>query len=436
MVKREPPDVILPERLSQNHWLTCIRAKESNVSMRFSKRTKWDTEESNLARAQRERQSTGAPTIDLTASNPTRCRFDYPTDLLIPLMDLAALDYEPDPKGSIGARDAVCRYYKDQGSLIDPNSILLTASTSEAYGYLFKLLCNPGDLVLVPQPSYPLFDFLARAEAVELASAPLVYDHGWQLDLAELRRAITARTRAIVLVHPNNPTGHFTKAEEARELAAICREHRLALIVDEVFLDYGFERTSTEPAEDRMTFAARELDILVFIVSGISKICALPQMKVAWLVAIGPGAEEALTRLEVVADTYLSMNAPMQRALPVWLGERAAIQIQIRDRIRTNLIELDAALTRQAQGQTSGALVNRLRVEGGWYAVLRIPATQPDELTALELLDVGVLVHPGYFFGMSESGWLVVSLLTETSDFSRGISELLGYLDRNHECYL
>jgi alanine-synthesizing transaminase len=404
--------------------------------MRFSKRTEWDTQESDLARAHRERLAAGSPIVDLTAANPTRCGFDYPADSLAPLIDPAALDYDPDPKGSMWAREAVRRYYKDHGVDIESDRILLTTSTSEAYGYLFKLLCNPGDEVLVPQPSYPLFDFLARAEAIGLASAPLVYDHGWQLDLEGLRRTITSRTRAVVLVHPNNPTGHFTKAEEAKELAAICREHGLALILDEVFLDYGLEDTGAESARDRMTFAARDLEVLVFVVSGISKICALPQMKVAWLSAVGPDSEEALNRLEVLADTYLSMNAPVQIALPKWLEARAGIQIQIRNRVRINLAELDRTLAAEADGQTSGALVNRLGIEGGWYAVLRIPATQPDEVTALELLRLGVLVHPGYFFGMSESGWLVVSLLTKTDDFSRGVLDLLGYLRRNHGSYL
>jgi len=347
--------------------------------------------------------------------------------LLAPLTDAAACDYDPNPKGSLRAREAVCLYYRDQGIPISPEQVILTTSTSEAYGYLFKVLSDPGDAVLVPQPSYPLFDFLARAEAVELAAAPLVYDHGWQLDLEGLSRQITANTRAVVLVHPNNPTGHFTKLSESRELAAICREHELALIVDEVFLDYGLGH-GVELGGDRSSFAARELDIPVFIVSGISKICALPQMKAAWLVAIGPGSGEALARLEVVADTYLSMNAPVQQAVPVWLKERGAIQSQIRNRIRSNLAKLDRALATQRDGSSGGLLVNRLGLEGGWYAVLRIPATQPDETTALELLKLGVLVHPGYFFGMAESGWLVVSLLAPTEEFSLGVRQLLGYL--------
>ena len=409
--------------------------------MKFSKRTEWNTEESDLAGAHRERLAAGLPIADLTASNPTRCGLDYPADLLSPLIDPAALDYDPDPLGSLRARIAVCRYYADHGATLKPEQILLTTSTSEAYSHLFKLLCDPGDSVLVPQPSYPLFDFLAGAEAVELVQAPLVYDHGWQLDLEGLRRKITSNTRAVVLVHPNNPTGHFTRLSEARELAAICRRYELALIVDEVFLDYQLDGEIKAGVdsfiEDQRSFAARELNIPVFIVSGISKICGLPQMKVAWLAAVGPKAEAALARLEVLGDTYLSMNAPVQRALPVWLETRPVIQKQIQNRVRTNLEQLDRALAGQNDlTDGAGAFVNRLGIQGGWYAVLRIPATQPDEATVIELLKLGVWTHPGYFFGMGESGWLVVSLLTRPEEFSFGISILLEYLSRNQGSYL
>ena len=386
--------------------------------MRFSERTRWNTEESELARAHRERLAAGLPVADLTASNPTRCGFAYPEDLLEALTDSAALDYDPDPKGSRRAREAVCRYYGDLGALADPANLVLTTSTSEAYSYLFKLLCNPGERILAPQPSYPLFDFLCDAEVVGLDAAPLVYDHGWQLDLEGLRRRITPKTRAVVLVHPNNPTGHYTNLEEALRLAAVCREHELALIVDEVFLDYALPGIQ---GEDIGTFAARDLGILTFIVSGISKIAGLPQMKAAWLLAMGPGAGEAMERLEVLADTYLSMNAPVQRALPKWLAGRAGMQEQIRARVRANLKELDWRLA-------GSPMVNRLRVEGGWYAVLRIPALQPDERTALELLERGVWVHPGYFFGMGPSGWLVASLLGPEAEFSMGIAIFLDYL--------
>jgi alanine-synthesizing transaminase len=395
--------------------------------MKFSKRTEWNTEESELARYYRERLAAELPVADLTASNPTRCGFEYPSELLIPLANPAALDYDPNPKGSLRAREAVCSYYADHRAKTDPDQIILTTSTSEAYSYLFKLLCDPGDVILVPQPSYPLFDFLADAEVVKLQHASLLYDHGWQLDMEGLRQQITPKTRAVVLVHPNNPTGHFTKAHEARELANLCQEHGLALIVDEVFLDYD----SGAPA-DAISFAVLEIDALTFVVSGISKIAGLPQMKAAWLLATGPGASEAMARLEVLADTYLSMNAPVQQALPLWLKNRSVIQAQICARTVENLAELDRALAAQAEEHR---WVSRLSFEGGWYAVLRIPATQPDEHTVHDLLEAGVWVHPGHFFGMPDSGWLVISLLAQTEEFLVAVTIVLEYFQRNQKSY-
>ncbi len=384
------------------------------MTMRFSRRTEWNTEESELARAHRERVQAGLPIADLTASNPTRCGFAYESSLLAALTDPRAFDYDPQPRGMLRARQAVCRYYADHGIAVPPEQVVLTTSTSEAYSFLFRLLCDPGSEILVPQPGYPLFDFLAGLDDVRLKAAPLVYDHGWQIDPEGFRRAITPETRAIVLVHPNNPTGHFTKPWEAEALAGLCREHRLSLIVDEVFLDYG---ASGSPA----SFASGLRDLPVYVVSGLSKIAGLPQMKAAWIVATGPECKQALARLEVIADTFLSMNAPVQRAMPLWLEGRGAIQGQIRERVGANLAELDRQLAKQAA-------TSRLAFEGGWYAVLRIPAVQPDEQTVRELLERGVWVHPGYFFGMAESGWLVVSLLTRSAEFSTGVTALFDYL--------
>jgi aspartate/methionine/tyrosine aminotransferase len=386
--------------------------------MRFSQRTNWNTDESPLARAHRLRAQAGLPIADLTASNPTRCGFAYPADLLQPLSSPQAFDYDPQPRGSLPARQAVCNYYADCGAQVRPEQIVLTTSTSEAYSFLFRLLCDPGSEILVLQPGYPLFDFLAVLDDVCLKAAPLVYDHGWQIDPQSLRQSITPMTRAIVLVHPNNPTGHFIKAWEAEELARLCREFDLSLIVDEVFLDYGFSESS-------FTFASGLEQVPVFVVSGLSKIAGLPQMKAAWIVVTGPESDSALDRLEVIADTFLSMNAPTQCALPVWLSGRAAIQQQIRARTSANLAELDRRLAQAPQ-------VTRLEVEGGWYAVLRIPALQPDEETVLALLERGVWVHPGYFFGMPEAGWLVVSLLAPAGEFSTGVTLLVNYL-RTHQ---
>lgn len=401
--------------------------------MPFSRRTQWDTDESELARAHRERLASGLPICDLTASNPTRCGFDFPPGMLSALTDPAAFDYDPNPKGSLIAREAVSRYYQSHLARLEVDHLLLTTSTSEAYGYLFKLLCDPGDSVLVPLPSYPLFDFLATLEVVQLQYTPLIYDHGWQLDLEGLLPRITPNTRGVVLVHPNNPTGHFTTQAEARKLATICREYGLALIVDEVFLDYWLDVPDGVLPEDRASFLVRDLDILVFVVSGISKICGLPQMKTAWLAAAGPGSDEAMARLEIISDTFLSMNAPIQRALPVWLDGRGSIQDQIRERVKRNLCELDRLLASQPDGLL---LINRLKIEGGWYAVLRIPAVLDDEETTRELLDLGVWVHAGYFFGMSRSGWLVVSLLGGAAEFSKGIGILIDHIQWNHKRHL
>ncbi len=386
--------------------------------MQFSERTNWNTEESELARAYRMRREAGLPIADLTASNPTRCGLDYDAGLLMALNDRSALDYDPQPRGLLAAREAVCDYYAAHGAAVRPEQVILTTSTSEAYSYLFRLLCDPGSEIVVPQPGYPLFDFLATLDDVRLRPAPLVYDHGWQLDPEGFRRAVTPATRAVVLVHPNNPTGHFTKQWEAEELAALCREHDLSLIVDEVFLDYG---RAGKPEGAVRSFAAGLEDIPIFVVSGLSKIAGLPQMKAAWIVATGPAREAALDRLEVIADTFLSMNAPVQCALPAWLAGRSAIQQQINQRVAGNLAELDGQLAR-LPGAT------RLQVEGGWYAVVRIPALEPDGRTVLRLLEQGVWVHPGYFFGMPESGWLVVSLLAPAEEFRRGATLLADLL--------
>jgi aspartate/methionine/tyrosine aminotransferase len=386
--------------------------------MRFSERTNWNTEESELARAHRLCLASGKPTADLTASNPTRCGFAYDPSLLAALADAQALDYDPQPRGLLKAREAACRYYADHGVSLKPEQIVLTTSTSEAYSFLFRLLCDAGSEILVAQPGYPLFDYLAVLDDIKLNAAALLYDHGWQIDAEGFRRAITPRTRAIVLVHPNNPTGHFTKPWEAAELARLCREFDLALIVDEVFLDYGFTQNFSGPGK---SFAAGLEGVPVFVVSGLSKIAGLPQMKAAWIVAAGPEAFAALERLEVIADTFLSMNAPVQHALQTWLEGRASIQRQIRERVTANLAELDQQLARLPE-------VSRLEVEGGWYAVLRIPALGPDEQTVLALLERGVWVHPGYFFGMPDSGWLVVSLLGTGAEFSSGIACLVDYL--------
>jgi aspartate/methionine/tyrosine aminotransferase len=318
----------------------------------------------------------------------------------------------------LSAREAVCAYYAGHGVALTPEHIFLTTSTSEAYSFLFRLLCDPGDEVLIGQPGYPLFDFLARLDDVRLVPYELFYDHGWHLDMESLRRRVTSRTRAIAVVHPNNPTGHFTRQAERTLIEGLCREHGLALIVDEVFLDYAM--TGQEGQE---SFATGSHAVPTFVLSGLSKVAALPQMKAAWIACFADGEElaEALQRLEVISDTFLSMSAPIQCAIPAWLRDRAVPQREIRERLERNLAALDAILLRQT-------LVTRLEVEAGWYAVLRVPGLQPEEETALELLlERGVVVHSGGFFGFSGQGWLVVSLLPPEPDFNIGIEALVRH---------
>jgi len=364
--------------------------------------------ESAFAAAIREARAAGGELVDLTVSNPTVCGFDYDAEaILAPLAGREAVTYDPDPRGMRFAREAVAGYYGDHGASVDPDSVILTTSTSEGYGYLFRLLCDAGDEVLVAQPSYPLFDFLADLEDVRLKPYPLFYDYGWWIDFAELERRIGERTKAIVVVHPNNPTGSVTGPGERERLEEICARHGLALIVDEVFLDYPLEEGAELPS-----FAVGPHPVLTFVLSGMSKIAGLPQMKVGWIVGFGPKEvrAQAMGRLEVVADTFLSMNAPMQWALPAWLAGRRGIQDQILGRLRRNL------------RFAAEAGVEVLRVQAGWSAILRLPQRPDERDEAGSLLtEAGVVVHPGAFYGIGEAGRVVVSLLGREADFRGGI---------------
>jgi alanine-synthesizing transaminase len=382
--------------------------------VRWSTRTQWDLAQTHWAEQLARLRSAGAQLFDLTASNPTRCGFAYDAaSILTPLQNPAALAYEPDPRGLRPAREAVSRYYRDHAAAVDPNQIFLTTSTSEAYSFLFRLLCDPGEEMLIGQPGYPLFDFLAQLDDVRLVSYPLFYDYGWHLDLDALRRLVTSRTRAIALVHPNNPTGHFTRPSERTAIEEVCREHGLALIVDEVFLDYSLGGGGAE------SFATGPHPVPTFVLSGLSKVAALPQMKASWIACFTADLE----RLEVISDTFLSMSSPIQHALPSWLNQRTAIQDQIRQRVEGNLERLDDILLRQK-------LVMRLDLEAGWYAVLRVPGVQPEERMALDLLlQRAVVVHPGGFFGFSGQGWLVVSLLAPVEEFVIGIERTCKHFE-------
>lgn len=426
----------------------------------FSERTNWRLAQNRFTQAVEEARARGAKLLDLTASNPTRVGLRYDSAaILAALRSERALDYDPQAKGLRSAREAVARYYGEEcasgerdvasnvstvGSCgkvaaIDPERIVLTASTSEGYSYVFRLLCNAGDELLVPKPSYPLFEFLADLQDVKLVPYPLIYDHGWQMDFHSMENAVTARTRGVVMVHPNNPTGSYVHAEERAPLNHFCRKHGMALIVDEVFLDYelGAERavelrSTGHPraavptfSEKRSSFVGNR-DALTFTLSGLSKISALPQMKVAWVVTSGPEeiANAAMARLEVIADTYLSMNAPIQWAVPALLEQRNDIQRQIIQRVKGNLEELDRRLAAQKSCE-------RLNVEGGWYAVLRVPVTRSDEELAIELVrEKSVVVHPGHFYDFESDGYLVISLITAEQEFAEGMGRVLQYLSR------
>ncbi len=387
----------------------------------FSQRTNWQLSPNALARAIDEARASGQHILDLTVSNPTEAgvRPD-PEIVLAALANPEALHYDPKPRGLLAARQAVSRYYREAHDVfdLDPERLILTTSTSEAYSYVFRLLCNPGDEILVPKPSYPLFEFLADLADVKLIPYPLLYDHGWQIDIDSLYNAATIQSRGVILVHPNNPTGSYVSAAESAALNAFCRDRSLALIVDEVFLDYSHDGTP------RRSFV-HNADALTFTLSGVSKISALPQMKLAWVATSGPEemVAKAGARLEVIADTYLSMNAPVQLAAPVLLDQHKNIQPILLDRLRKNLAELD----RQIASHPSCA---RLMVEGGWYVVLRVPVLGTDEDLAINLLHkMAVIVHPGHFYDFHNEGHLVLSLIAEPEDFREGVSRLLQVVE-------
>jgi alanine-synthesizing transaminase len=383
----------------------------------FSHRTNWHLTPNALTRAIEQVRASGKEILDLTVSNPTDAgiRLDAET-VLGALVNPDAMHYDPQPRGLLDARKAACHYYRESHDVFDlkPDRLILTTSTSEAYTYVFRLLCNPGDEILVPKPSYPLFEFLAGLADVKVVPYPLIYDHGWQIDFDSLYKAATAQSRAVIVVHPNNPTGSYVSTGETSALNTFCREYNLALIVDEVFLDFAHDGAS------RPSFVTNT-GALTFTLSGVSKISALPQMKLAWLATSGPKelVEQAGARLEVIADTYLSMNTPVQLAAPVLLEQRKQVQPVLLDRLRVNLAELDRLLG-------AHPACTRLQVEGGWYAVLRVPALGSDEDLAIDLVrKVGVIVHPGHFYDFSGDGHLVLSLITEPDAFHEGVSRVL-----------
>jgi len=379
----------------------------------FSERTNWPLAPNRLHQlaAARRRQGT---LLDLTSSNPTACGLAYPEGLLAPLAQPAGLRYAPAPRGLASARAAVAAYYAERGVEIGVDDLILTASTSEAYAQLFSLLCEAGDAVAMPAPSYPLFEMLARLQQVDLAAVPMLYDQAWHLDLAAIA-AVPARTRALLLVHPNNPAGNYVKAEEWRKVQELAAARGWAVVVDEVFWDFPVE----PGAQVRLDFTP--CPALTFVLNGLSKLSALPQLKLGWIGVAGPRPlkQEALARIEVVNDLYLSAATPVQLAAEALLAARHTMQAQILERIRGNLAGLDRALAAHPQ-------VERLRVEGGWSVLLKLPRVHADAEWAELLVErAGVLTHPGHFYAMEQEAHVALSLLPPPAEFEAGVEAIL-----------
>ncbi len=385
--------------------------------MRRSSRLPDPFEPNPLSRLLAERRAAGDPVLDLTVSNPTTCGFRYPeAEIRAALSEPSVLRYTPDPHGSAGAREAVAAHH---GRGLRAPDLLLTASTSEGYALLFKLLGDPGDEVLVPSPSYPLFDWLARLEGLHARTVPSYFHERWHLDLGALEAAVSERTRAVVVVNPNNPTGHFLSRTEWTGLTELCARRGLALLVDEVFSDYALEAPP-----DALPTALEDAGppCPLFLLSGLSKIAALPQVKLGWIAVRGPGAADHLEALAFLADQYLSVSASAQAAAPALLALAPGIQAQVRTRLRANLAALDRALADRPH-------LSRLPVEGGWSVLFRRPALDADDACALRLLrETGVLIHPGSFFDLPGDGHLVLSLLTPEAVFSEGLERALPRL--------
>ena len=390
--------------------------------MSFSSRLQSDLGPNRLSLAVARARTDGRHLIDLTESNPTRAGFDYPGNLLAPLADPKGLGYAPDPSGLIDARVAVAGDYLRRGLAIDPERIVLTASTSEAYSLLFKVLCDPGDEVLVPRPSYPLFEHLSTLDGIVARPYLLEYHGRWTVDVDSVERAWSARTRAVLIVSPNNPTGSCVRTSELRELAAICARSDAALIGDEVFADYVWSSGAPEERGHLLL----ERDVLSFSLGGLSKTVGLPQVKLGWMAIGGPQetVRQAQARLELAADTYLSVSIPVQLSAPALLANGAGVRAQIQARLARNLEALGERIDRAASCQV-------LAADGGWSAVIQVPSYQPEEELVLALVEQdSVLVHPGYFFDFPRESFVVVSLLARPEEFAEGIDRLLARFDR------
>ena len=384
----------------------------------FSTRTAWDRNPNPLSRAIAEARRAG-PLLDLTETNPTAAGLAAPAGILALLGHAGGAHYAPDAAGLRTAREAVAADYARRGAAVDAGRVVLTASTSEGYAHLFKLLCDPGDAVLVPRPSYPLFQFLADLESTAVEPYPLTYDGTWHLRLSDVAAAVTPRTRAMVVVAPNNPTGAYMKKDEWEALARFCAARGLAVIADEVFADYPLRDDRS-----RVVTLAGAGPALTFCLGGLSKSCGLPQLKLGWIAVGGPAGprDEALARLELVADTFLSVATPIQRAAPEILARAAELRQPIAARVASNLAALRAAL--------AGSAATVLDVEGGWSAVVQVPSTRGEEAWALALLARHrVLVHPGYFFDFPGEAFLVISLLPVSETFAEAVARLRRAVD-------
>ena len=388
----------------------------------FSRRVPHDLARNRLTEAVADLRARGRDILDLTATNPTRAGFTYPPDLLLPLADARSLEYRPEPLGTPQSRAAVAAEYARRQLLVSPDRVVVTASTSEAYSILFKLLADAGEEILIPRPSYPLFDHLASLDLVVPRAYDLEYHGMWTIDFASLERAISSRTRAVLLVSPNNPTGSFVSARDLDRLADICGARDIAMVADEVFADYELEPSAA-------LSAGRPVDVqsaLTFALGGLSKSIGLPQVKLGWIVVGGPSsvAAAALERLELICDTYLSVSTPVQVAAAALLARGGTVRADILRRVTGNYAWLKAAVA-------ASPACRVLPADAGWSAVLHVPTLESEEDLVLRLLaDGGVLTHPGYFFDFARESYLVVSLLPEPATFENGIERILRHFDR------
>jgi len=385
--------------------------------MLFAQRANWELTENRISQIRKDLDKKGKEVLDLTISNPSRCDFIYSKEKICKALSREEnMAYTPSALGLFSAREAVSHYYAKKNVFVDPSNIILTASTSEAYAFLFRLLADAGEGVIFPRPSYPLFDFLVGLNDLKMQTYSLVYEKDkWAIDFKSLEANIASNTKALVVVHPNNPTGSFLNPKEIQTLNDICSQRNIPIICDEVFEDYAFEEEATFPS------LIGNKKNLTFVLGGLSKTLGLPQMKVSWIILNGPEdlVRAARMRLEVITDTYLSVNTPAQNALSDWFDEREPIQKEIKKRIRNNRRFMKEAAYKQTGCEC-------LNADGGWYSVLRIPEKFREETFIIELLvQKQIFVHPGYFFDFSDEPYIVLSLLIQENIFREGISRIL-----------